>query len=117
MKLDVNGPMPNVTPAQLVAVAGAIVTMIVAFGIPISASERDAITNLATVFFPVLIGADALIRHGRSRSLLSEPSPILDDAPPASVSIPDGSDALVSVSQNGASNGSGQPPVIFAGQA
>jgi hypothetical protein len=114
MKLDVNGPLPNVTPAQLVAVAGAIITMIVAFGVPISNSERDAITNLATVFFPVLLGADALIRHGRSRALVAEPHPILDDTPPASVSIPDGNDTLVHPGLNGADNGSVQQYPILA---
>jgi hypothetical protein len=101
MKLDVNGPMPNVTPAQLVSVIGAIIAMIVAFGIPISQSERDAVINLATVFFPVLLGADALIRHGRSRVLMAEPSPIRDDTPPTSVSILDGSDSVVGAHGNG----------------
>jgi hypothetical protein len=116
MKLDVNGPLPNITPAQLVAVAGAIITMVVAFGVPISASERDAITNLATVFFPVLLAADALIRHGRSRALVSEPSPIPDATPPTSVSIEDGKDTIVVAAPNGAINGSSLPPMALAGQ-
>ena len=101
MKLDVNGPLPNVTPAQVVSVVGAIIAMIVAFGIPISQNERDAVINLATVFFPVLLGADALIRHGRSRALIAEPSPIRDDTPPTSVSIVDGRDSIVGADQNG----------------
>jgi hypothetical protein len=113
MKLDVNGPMPNITPAQVVAVAGAIIATVVAFGVPISAGERDAIINLATVFFPVLIGADALIRHGRSRALLSEPTPIPDDAPPSTVSIPDGRDTVLAPRVNGAGNGAGAPSGVM----
>jgi hypothetical protein len=120
MKLDVNGPMPNITPAQLVAVAGAIIAMVVAFGVPISAGEREAITNLATVVFPVVIAADALIRHGRSRALLSEPRPVPDDTPAGPASIQDGKDTLVLAPQNGNGNGNGigvgQPSVVPAGQ-
>jgi hypothetical protein len=111
----VNGPLPNVTPAQLVAVAGAIITMVVACGVPISAGERDVITNLATVFFPVLLGADALIRHGRSRALLAEPSPIFDDTPALSVAFPDGNDALVALTHNGRRNGAVRPALARSG--
>ena len=95
MRFDLNSTMPNITPAQIVAVVGAFVAFLVAFGVPISDSQRDAMVSLATVLFPVLIGADALIRHGRSRALVAEPPAVRDDTPPQTVGIPDGDDAIV----------------------
>lgn len=58
---------PSFTAAQFVAVVGAVLTIAAAFGFNLSASERDAILQLATVIFPVLVAADAVIRHGRSK--------------------------------------------------
>ena len=116
MKLDVNGPLPNVTPAQVVSVVGASIAMIVAFGVPISDSQSDAIINLATVFFPVLLGADALIRHGRARALMVEPTPIRDDAPPVSVSIFDGSDSVIGAGTNGGGSDYYTSSLVVTGQ-
>lgn len=60
---------PNITKAQIVAVLGAVFGMAAAFGLPVGAETQSAITNLVTVLAPVLIAADAAIRHGRSRAL------------------------------------------------
>lgn len=64
---------PDMTPAQLVAIVGAIVAVAVSFGVPISAGERDAILQLAAILGSVLFASDALIRHGRSRSMITPP--------------------------------------------
>ena len=58
---------PDITAAQIIAVVGSAIALAVAFGAPISKSQADAIVSFVTVLAPVLIGADALIRHGRSR--------------------------------------------------
>jgi hypothetical protein len=59
--------MPDITLAQIVAVIGAIFGMTAAFGLPVSQEKQEAIIGLITVLAPVLIAADAAIRHGRSR--------------------------------------------------
>lgn len=63
--------MPDITPAQIVAVAGAILTVCIAAGLPISKDLQDSIIALATVLAPLLIAGDAVIRHGRSRALIN----------------------------------------------
>jgi hypothetical protein len=72
--------MPDITPAQIVAVAGAIVTVLIAAGLPISKDLQDSIIGLATVLAPLLIAGDAVIRHGRSRALINNRP---QDIPPA----------------------------------
>jgi multisubunit Na+/H+ antiporter MnhB subunit len=57
---------PDITKAQLVAVAQAIIGLAVAFGLDVSPHTRDAIIQLCTVIALVLPIADAVIRHGRS---------------------------------------------------
>lgn len=58
---------PSITAAQAVAVVGAVLTLVASFGFNLSAAERNAILQLASIVFPVLLGADAVIRHGRSK--------------------------------------------------
>jgi len=58
---------PNITTAQMVAVIGAVFALLAAFGLHVTGAERGAIVNLATVLAPVLVAADAVIRHGRSK--------------------------------------------------
>ena len=72
---------PSITAAQVVALVSAVVGLIVAFGVHLSKDERDGIIQVVTVGFPVFLGADALIRHGRSRALAIPPRPPVNDEP------------------------------------
>ena len=70
---------PDITPAQLVAIAGAVLGVLVAGGLPISQELQEQIMNLITVLAPLLVVGDAAIRHGRSRAFAVPPRPIEDD--------------------------------------
>lgn len=60
---------PDITPAQIVAVVGAIVTQLVTNQF-VSGHTARLITGLAGILVPVAwMIADAVIRHGRSRAL------------------------------------------------
>jgi hypothetical protein len=63
------GKTPDFTPAQLVAIAGAVIGVAVAAGLDISKDLQDRIIQLVTVLAPLLIIGDGVIRHGRSRNL------------------------------------------------
>jgi hypothetical protein len=67
--------LPDITPAQIVAVVGAAIAVAVAFGAPIPKEAQDAITQLVIVLAPILVIGDAAIRHGRSRALAPTPAP------------------------------------------
>ena len=70
---------PDMTPAQYVAITGAILGVLVAGGLDISQELQDQIMNLITVLAPLLVVGDATIRHGRSRAFALPPRPIEDD--------------------------------------
>jgi hypothetical protein len=57
---------PDITPAQIIAVVGAVVGVLVAGGLPMSQDLQDAIIRLVTVVAPILIIGDSVIRHGRA---------------------------------------------------
>jgi hypothetical protein len=57
---------PDITPAQIIAVVGAVLGVAVAGGLDISQDLQDKILNLITVLAPILLVADAGIRHGRA---------------------------------------------------
>lgn len=59
---------PDITPAQLVALVGSVLTTLIAFGAHISQAQQDALLQLVQVMAPVLLASDAVIRHGRSRN-------------------------------------------------
>ncbi len=69
---------PDFTPAQMIAVIGAVIAVAVAAGLPISDALQDSIITLATVLAPIILGADAVIRHGRSRALGLPPRPPIE---------------------------------------
>ncbi len=76
--------MPDVTPAQIVALVGAILAVAVAFGAPIDDAQRDAILQLASIVAPALVIGDAVIRNGRSRIAAAQaanPAPAGEPAP------------------------------------
>jgi len=77
--------MPEISTAQIVAVVGSILGVLVAAGLYISKPLQDSIISLVTVLGPVLIAGDALIRHGRSRALLNPPKGevVSDESPSA----------------------------------
>lgn len=57
---------PDVTPVQILA---AVFAVFAAFGAVIDPARQAALIQLATVLVPVVVAADALIRHGRSRAV------------------------------------------------
>lgn len=59
--------MPDITPAQIVAIVGSILGVVVSAGVPMSKDLEESIIRLVTVLAPVVIGADAAIRFGRSK--------------------------------------------------
>lgn len=63
------GSMPNVTPAQIVAIVGWIVAQLIAYGVLDVRYEQLALSIGATLLAGALKIADAIIRHGRSRAL------------------------------------------------
>jgi hypothetical protein len=67
---------PDITPAQIIAVIGAVFGVAVAAGLPLSKELQDSIIQLVTILAPIIIVGDAGIRHGRSRALLQPPRPI-----------------------------------------
>lgn len=72
---------PDITPAQLVAVVGAIIATAVALGLPLSDEAQTSIMTLVTVVAPIILVADAGIRHGRSRALGLPPRPPVEGEP------------------------------------
>ncbi len=57
---------PDITPAQVVAIAGAVLAVAAAFGFDISQDSKDSIMQLVTVLASALLVGDAAIRHGRA---------------------------------------------------
>ncbi len=56
-----------VTPAQIIATVGAVIAVAVSFGVDITQQQQDALLNLTGIVAAFLLGADAVIRHGRSK--------------------------------------------------
>ena len=76
--------MPDITPAQIIAVVGSIFGICVAAGLDISQDLQNSIIDLITILAPLLILGDAGIRHGRSRALINQPKgAVEEDAVPA----------------------------------
>jgi hypothetical protein len=70
---------PDVTPAQVIAVVGAVIGVAAAAGLPLSTALQDSIITLVTVLAPLVIIGDAHIRHGRSRALAIPPRPLEEE--------------------------------------
>lgn len=58
---------PDVTPAQIVAIAGAVLACAAAFGFDVNDQQKDAILQLVTVLSSALVVGDAVVRNGRAR--------------------------------------------------
>ncbi len=63
---------PDITPAQAVAVVGAIIGVLVAGGLPLSQDLQDSVIRLVTILAPILLVSDAVIRHGRATGTASK---------------------------------------------
>jgi len=57
---------PDITPAQVVAIVGAVLAVAASFGFDISQDSKDSIMQLVTVLASALLVGDAAIRHGRA---------------------------------------------------
>lgn len=57
---------PDITAAQIVALVGAVIGVIVAAGLPLSQNLQDSIIRLVTILAPILVVGDAGIRIGRA---------------------------------------------------
>jgi ABC-type nickel/cobalt efflux system permease component RcnA len=62
------GRMPDITAAQVVGLAGAVVSVAVSFGVNISREQQEAILALAAAIAAILFAADAHVRTHRGRS-------------------------------------------------
>lgn len=72
---------PDVTLVQIIAVLGAGFALAAAFGLDISQDKQNAIVQLVTVLAPIVIAADAVIRHGRARAMIVPPKGEVEAAP------------------------------------
>ncbi len=57
---------PDITPAQLIAIVGSVLGLVVAAGLPLSDALQAQIVDLVQILAPILLGADAAIRAGRA---------------------------------------------------
>lgn len=57
---------PDITPAQAVAIAGACIAVAAAFGFDLDDRQTSAVLQLVSVVAALLLGGDAVIRHGRA---------------------------------------------------
>jgi hypothetical protein len=62
------GVMPDLTPAQIVGLIGAVLAVAVSFGVNISKEQQEAILALATLVAGILFAADAHLRSNRARA-------------------------------------------------
>lgn len=63
---------PDITAAQVIALAQALLGVAAAFGLPISEAQSTALLGLVTVIGSVLFVADAKIRSGRAQMMASK---------------------------------------------
>lgn len=60
------GLRPDITPAQVVALVGSVVALLVSFGVDLSAEQRDSILTLVGILAGLLLVSDAGLRVGRN---------------------------------------------------
>jgi hypothetical protein len=78
------GKMPDLTLAQILAGLTTVIGLFASQGL-ITNQQEKLITGIAAVVLPiVLVAADAVIRHGRSRALAPHPA----QAPPTTLAPP-----------------------------
>lgn len=57
---------PDVTPVQMVAIAGAVLAVAASFGFDLTTQQQDAVMQLVSIVAGLLLAGDAVIRHGRA---------------------------------------------------
>lgn len=60
------GTFPSITAAQIVALVGAIISLVVSFGVDISTEQQNAMLLLTGLVASALIVGDAAVRVGRN---------------------------------------------------
>lgn len=63
---------PDITLAQILATLGALVGFAAAFGLSLSKTQQEALTNFITVAYPLILVADAYIRGQRAKHLAAK---------------------------------------------
>lgn len=63
-----NGKTPDLTPAQLVTIVGAVIAVAVAFGLSITEDQKLAVLGLVTVLGGLLLHSDKGIRQARAEN-------------------------------------------------
>lgn len=72
--MKLSGRMPDVTPAQITALLGWIVSQAVAYGWLDTRYSQVVLSAGSTILFAAWKIADALIRNGRAKAVAANPS-------------------------------------------
>jgi hypothetical protein len=62
------GQMPDITPAQILAIVGNIIAVAIAFGVHITKEQQDAVLALTGALGAFLIASDAHLRGRRAHA-------------------------------------------------
>ena len=81
---------PNITPAQVLGICTSLGGMAVAFGVLTGSQERVTVAAACAAIGIALKIADAIIRHGRSRSLNGLQAALVSQAAPPASATPTG---------------------------
>lgn len=79
---------PDVTPAQMVALATALLDLAVQFGVRVTPGQESALLGVLGLAAALVLG-DAHIRHGRARGAAAPATP---PAPPVAPTVPASTD-------------------------
>lgn len=60
---------PDITLAQITATVAALIGFAAAFGLSLTNTQQEAITNFITVAYPLVLVADAYIRGQRAKMI------------------------------------------------
>jgi outer membrane biosynthesis protein TonB len=85
-----SGKMPDITPAQIVAVIGNVIAVAVAFGLHLSKQQEDAILAVAGALGSFLIVGDAHLRGRRAlaQATVEAANAVVPPPPPAPAVVP-----------------------------
>jgi len=98
---------PDITAAQIAALATAVVGLAVAFGVPLSHDQQLAIEAFVLTFAPALVLVDALIRHSRAKYVHAA----LADLATAAAAVQPAATALVQANDGAALTAAGAAPL------